>query len=258
LPLTLGTHTVHAKFSDTFGNWSSVVTDTITYDDSPPAVQPPSQVVMAGATVTDGKVLMHVPWSAQDPTSGIAHYDLGQRTDSGTWKDIPLDPAGASVVAGSDAVDRWLAVGHSYTFRARATDMATNVSGWAQGPKLTLRKFQELNSAIRYGGTWRRVSGTFWGGYAKKSMTAGASAAITFSGRAAAWVSRTGPDRGRAQVLVNGVVVATVDLYSPVVGPRTVVWAGNWTMTASRTVTVRNLATAGRPRIDLDAFVIAQ
>lgn len=69
--------------------------------------------------------------------------------------------------------------------------------------------------------------------------------------------ARTGPDRGKAQIFVNGTKVATVDLYSATARPQRIVWAGNWSTTARRTITIRVVGTSGRPRIDLDAFVTA-
>jgi len=58
-------------------------------------------------------------------------------------------------------------------------------------------------------------------------------------------------------VLVNGVKVATVDLYSTTARHQQVVWAGSWASATSRTITIRVLGTSGRPRVDLDAFVTA-
>ena len=57
--------------------------------------------------------------------------------------------------------------------------------------------------------------------------------------------------------MVNGVKVATVDLYSATSKHQQVVWAGSWTTAASRTITIRVQGTSGRPRVDLDAFVTA-
>jgi hypothetical protein len=37
---------------------------------------------------------------------------------------------------------------------------------------------------------------------------------MVFDGTAVTWFARTGPDGGKARVLVDGVRVATVDLYS--------------------------------------------
>jgi GH25 family lysozyme M1 (1,4-beta-N-acetylmuramidase) len=48
------------------------------------------------------------------------------------------------------------------------------------------------------------------------SDRAGASVSMRFVGRGVHWLTVTGPNRGRARVLIDGKVVRTVDLYSPV------------------------------------------
>ena len=67
----------------------------------------------------------------------------------------------------------------------------------------------------------------------------------------------TGPTRGKAEVFVNGAKVATIDLYSATSAHQKVVWVGSYTSAAARTVSIRVLATAGHPRVDLDGFVTA-
>ena len=75
-------------------------------------------------------------------------------------------------------------------------------------------------------------------------------------GRTVELVSRTGPARGKARIYVNGVLKATVDLYAASYQNQRVVWTASWSSTAKRTITVRVVGTSGRPRVDLDAFVV--
>jgi len=100
-------------------------------------------------------------------------------------------------------------------------------------------------------------SPAYWGGAARKSSTAGAKASLTFTGRSIAWVARTGPDRGKAQIYINGTHLVTVDLYSATAQAQRVVWARSWSTASERKVTIRVVGTTGRPRIDLDALVTA-
>jgi hypothetical protein len=72
-----------------------------------------------------------------------------------------------------------------------------------------------------------------------------------------AWVSTKAPSRGIAVVRVDGVKVATIDLYRASLRTRVVVWTYSWDSTATHRVTVRVLGTSGRPRIDVDAFLTA-
>jgi hypothetical protein len=56
--------------------------------------------------------------------------------------------------------------------------------------------------------------------------------------RHAAWVSTLGPDQGLAQVQVDNGKAEVVDLYSPTVQPRRVVWARDGLAAGTHTVTV--------------------
>jgi hypothetical protein len=99
------------------------------------------------------------------------------------------------------------------------------------------------------------VNGTTW-----KTSDAGASATydfneLPFRHMQLGVVMATGPDRGSAQILVNGKVQTTVDTYSAQKGFRQV-------MTSVRlpgrtpTVSIVNAGSPGHARIDIDAFVM--
>jgi hypothetical protein len=107
-----------------------------------------------------------------------------------------------------------------------------------------------------YHGTWTSsTSTTWWGGTAKGSSSAGATASLTFTGRQFAWISLKAYNRGKAQVYVNGVLTATVDLYSATLLKQRVAWSATWSTSATRTVLIKVLGTATRPRIDVDGFI---
>jgi hypothetical protein len=247
------TEDIHAKWRDVAGNWSDEVVAEVTADVTPPDVAPPAPELVSGTSISSGQVAVDVPLSATDDISGVADVTVNERTDNHAWR--PTGTAGAVGVAAATASSA-LTAGHAYTFRAQATDVATNASGWATGPKLTLKKLQESSKRIRYTGNWKRVrASAFWGGAAKKATSAGAAATLTFTGHGVAWVSRLGPNRGRAQVWVDGVLVDTVDLESASYANKRVVWAQNWETAGKHTVTIKVLGTAGRPRVDLDALL---
>jgi hypothetical protein len=164
----------------------------------------------------------------------------------------------AAVVSGlgTPLTDRAVATQHTYRFGGRALDRAGNVSPLANGSTFTLSRYIESSTRIRYSGTWRSTSSSvYWGGVAKYASTAGARATFTSTGRAIAWVARKGPTRGKAEVLVNGTKVATVDLYASSYQNQRVVWSMSWSSAATRTVVIRVVGTSGRPRVDLDAIV---
>ncbi len=75
-----------------------------------------------------------------------------------------------------------------------------------------------------------------------------------------AWVTTKGSNRGRADVYLDGVKVATVDLYSPNLQTRRAMWATAVDPTVTHTLEVRPLGTkntsASAAIVDLDGVVI--
>ncbi len=90
----------------------------------------------------------------------------------------------------------------------------------------------------------------------KHDKIPGAKAKLSFTGRNVAWGAPKSAVRGQAEVWVDGVKETTVDLYSSTTLARRVVFSKSWAFSGSHTVEVRVLGTAGRPRVDVDAFVV--
>ena len=70
-----------------------------------------------------------VSWTGDDPApgSGIDHYDVQYRVDEdGTWEDWPLEPPTSTSAIFGPTSPVVVQAGHSYGFRARAYDLATN------------------------------------------------------------------------------------------------------------------------------------
>jgi hypothetical protein len=136
-------------------------------------------------------------------------------------------------------------------------DVAGNPGEWAYVPSFRLTGVAQSSSAVRYAGTWRTSrSATWWGGTARSSSAKGATVRYTFTGRSIAWVGLTAATRGRAAVYINGAYKATVDLSSTTTRKQVVVWSMNWPTSATRTITIKVLGTAGRPRVDVDGFIV--
>ena len=150
-----------------------------------------------------------------------------------------------------------LAPGQTYRYAVRAFDRAGNVSPFTFGTAFTLAGHQETSTAIRYTGTWGRATAPgLWGGAVRYATAASARASFTFTGRSVGFVTTTSPSRGRAAIYVNGVHVKTIDLLSASWRNGVVGWSQTWSTAARRTVEVRVLGTAGRPRVDLDGWVV--
>ena len=73
----------------------------------------------------------------------------------------------------------------------------------------------DTNYSIRFG-TWSGIwNGKALGGGYRLADTADASVTFTTRGRSFQWITARGPNYGRAVIYVDGIRVATVDLYSP-------------------------------------------
>jgi hypothetical protein len=119
------------------------------------------------------------------------------------------------------------------------------------------RVINDGHSAVKYSGRWGMAGhGTYVGDKAHYSTQRGASASLTFKGRAVAWYGPTGPTRGKARVSIDGKAVATVDLRSSSFDARVVVFSRRFATSGQHTITITVLGTAGRPNVTVDAFVV--
>ncbi len=84
-----------------------------------------------------------------------------------------------------------------------------------------------------------------------------------FYGRKLAWIGTTGPDKGRAEVWIDGGRVAVVDLYSPAYRLRVPVYqkyftTGNeWHTVQIRPLGKANAASSGT-RVDVDGLAVVR
>jgi hypothetical protein len=235
-------------------NWSvvdrgriSIFAGTSPTDTTAPSITGP-RLTLAEGTVGP-LVPVRVRWSASDNKTGISRVEVQRQTDGGPWTSL-----GATSTEGW--TNRWLATGHTYRFRARATDGAGNRSAWAYGTTRRLSGYSESNDRVTWRGSWTMsTDGGWWGGKARSATAAGARATIQFTGTAIEWIAAVGPDQGKARVVVDGVTVATVDLKASTVGLARSVFRKSWTSSGTHTLRVEVLGTTGRPRVDVDGFV---
>jgi hypothetical protein len=243
---------------DAVSNWgpaANVGAASLVIDRTAPTASRPRASLRAGvglaSTSTGTGILASLTWTARDTGgAGLASYDVRRSRDGGAFAVIA-----ARVTARSLAVS--LPPGHSYRFEVRPRDRAGNVGAWRAGPTLRPSLVQQGNAAIAYGGAWRLGTST---GYSAGSdvftIAAGARARYTFTGRGIAWVTTKGPDRGAVKVYVDGILVATVDTRAPTLGFRAVAFARTWSTSGTHTLKLVAVGTAGRPRIDVDAFEV--
>jgi len=225
-------------------------------DTTAPVAEAPVQSFDTPSTPGTSTVPVKLTWSATDNTdgSGIASYQLQGSVNGGTYSNITLPSATATTST------RSLQPNNTYRYRVAAKDKAGNVSAWAYGPSFKVSAYQENATAVTHpSGTWWRASlSGAYGSYVKYATTAGATTKLTFTGRNVAWVAPKSSTRGKAEVYVDGTYVQTLDLYSASTLARQVVFSQSWATSGSHTLEVKVLGTSGRPRVDVDAFVVLQ
>ena len=225
---------------------------TLTIDDSAPTTTGPVASLRSGSSLSGSKARIRLTWSGSDAEgSGIDHYTLARSTDGGTrW---------STIESSTSATFKNLKVRTtgSVRYRVRAVDVVGNVGPWTEGPVLSPRLIQETSSSIRYRGIWKRdASAAFSSRSVNFTKVTRAKAKYTFSGRSIGFVTTTTPNRGAVRVYIDGTYQATVDLQAIARENRVVVWQRTWSSSASRTIKLVAIGSAGHRRIDLDAFVI--
>ncbi len=251
-----GRRDVYIEWRDDSGNWSDPVHAWVWYLVPPPAdLNAPTEAapnVVLGIGSIGPNVPLTIAWSATDlEGSAIASYDLEESVDGSAFAPIAL----ASPT--STSISRLVPVGPSRRFRVRATDAAGNTSGWVYGDDVRVGVVQNNSTAIHYLGTWTTVHASSWfGGSARYSTKSRARATLAFSGRGIAFVSKLGPGRGKAWIYIDGTHVATVDLGSSRTSRSRVVFTRQWLAPGAHTIAVKDMSPTGRPRVDVDAFVV--
>jgi Bacterial Ig-like domain len=228
---------------------------TTSTDITSPLVQPPGHDLILTSTI-GSSVPVKVSYSATDDRSIISSYQLEQSTNGGAYADVLLSPATSTTTT------RNLYSGLDYRFRVRATDRAHNRSGWVFGKGFTVDAQQESSSSVAYNGACTQESSTSsHGGALRYAGNAKSSARFAFAGTDVAWISPRGPNRGRAEVWLDGAKAATVGLYASRPLARKVVYStGGLDPTVNHTLEVRVLGTkqaaSSGTRVDVDAFVV--
>jgi hypothetical protein len=247
--LEQGVYSAYATATDATGNVSPISAYlTITLDTSPPTItKAPTQSLLSPQTLpTFASVSQRLEWAAGDHTD-IVRYQLQRLGVYVSYEDVALPYPSAHGITLSPSPST---SGTSYAYRVMAEDTAGNRGPWA-GSTFGMRAFQEDSADVTYAGTWRDSSVSAAYGAALKYATAsGAKATFGFTGREFAWVTGKGPDRGEAEVWVDGeqmdgnasvAGVQPFDLYDASSKARQVVYRGAWPSSSAHTVEVRVL-----------------
>jgi hypothetical protein len=159
--------------------------------------------------------------------------------------------------AASRAASYALELKASYRLRLRAMDRGGTWSPWVETATPTrVLPVDDRRSAIAYRGAWRRTSDV---SAMSRTLTAsgqaGASAALTFTGRGVAIVAPRTRNRGIAEVYLDGVLAKRIGLWSSTASPRQVVFARSFAEVGVHTIEWRVAGTARHPLVELDALL---
>ncbi len=252
-----GAKRVYVQLRDRAGNWSAPFSDRTVLDATPPEVGVPEPRFVAGTTIAAGepRIPVRVSFAATDPTSGLERTELERRRDLADWTAVDLgDPTAtvASVRLPDDDAVEW-------RFRARARDAAGAWSDHSASGTITVHSTQEGSGAWTWLGDWTtRAMDDAFGPSIRTADGAPAIGELTLRGRQVALVAPRGPGLGIAEIRLDGVAVATVDLYAPAADPRRIVWQASLAggdHTLAVVVTGDANAAASGTRIAIDAVV---
>jgi subtilisin len=223
-------------------------------NDAPTAAPPEANALYKSSITGAATSQVRVVWpAATDPSSAIAGYELEYSLDLGPWQ-----PAGTAAGSATAAV-RTVALNHAHRFRIRARDAVGIWSEWVEGPLLKLGIVQDTSSAMKYATGWyRSSSANASGGSTRYTTRRNASVRLTMMARTLSIVAPVGPTRGTANIYVNGVYQATINLYWKVGVSRRIVWTKTFEADGLKTLEIRANGTAGRPRIDVDAVLVGR
>jgi kumamolisin len=244
-----GCHTLFVRAWDNIGESSVNSYGPVCYDATAPVTVTGTSHFVRGTQIAAGKVPVQIAWSGSDTGgSGLKNFTLWQSTDGASFSEIATPTTTTQNVM--------LAAGHTYQFAVNAVDNAGNTGAFVFEPKFKLQAVQEAAPAITYAGVWTlSTDSTASGGKLKFTTAKNASAKYKFTGRSIAWVGGMATNRGSASVQLDSTPATADNTHATTTKPRVLLYVHNMT-NGPHTLLITNSATAGHPRIDVDAFVV--
>ena len=120
-------------------------------------------------------------------------------------------------------------------------------------------KTDDRNAALAYSGGWATTaSGNYASGTGTFSLNAGGTVQYTFTGTGVKWYGVVGNDHGKADVYIDNVLDATIDLYTPHWAANTIVYAKRDLVSGSHTIKIvvrsdKNVASSNN-YVEIDAL----
>ncbi len=224
-------------------------------DETVPTATAPVAAIRTGAALVGTAIPVTLAWTGADEAggTGLHHYEVARSANGCSTFGV------ATTVSSSAASVTWSTTVPStgnVCFRVRSFDAAGNASNWETGPLLTPRLTQQSSSLVKYVKTWTLAASAKYSGSSEKyTKTAKATATYKVAAQNIALVITRGTGRGKVGIWVDGVLVKTVDTKASATQYRYIAWQTALTP-GTHTIKLVVAGTAGRPRVDLDAFAI--
>jgi hypothetical protein len=192
---------------------------------------------------------MVLTWTSADSLTDVLAEHLQRSTDGITWTDYPVV---------------WQTLRPAYfhqpnasrlQFRTTPEDCLGNSGATHTGVAFSAWAVQ-VGAGSYQGGWLTAASALHQGGHTRYSSTAGARAAYRFYGREIALLGPKGPTRGAAYIAIDGHRIAAVTEYARTGLARMVVFRRAFATLGWHTISATVAGTAGRPRFDVDAFLV--
>jgi hypothetical protein len=244
LPLTTGTWQVAVRALDGAGNASRWVSGYVRVDSGIPVM---TSLRVSQTVVRTVDARFSAAWGGTDNV-GVARYQWRARRSP--------DGAPSAIVSTTRRSGTFaLGVG-SWYLDVRAVDAVGNASPWRSVHVLVPRDDRSFSFSA---GTTRRTGSTFYRGTLTSTKVKGATLTTTTSGAEAfVLIGRVGPSYGKLVITVDG-AAKTID--TAYLGGKRVTQVHDRVVlfsvrlgAGSHTVTIRNLATTGRPTIAIDGL----
>jgi hypothetical protein len=239
-------HLIYA--TDATGSYVKTVLDWPVVGEPAPITTPLTAPVFYGRLGTDGSVPITINW--QPTKAGTVGFDIQRNTEN----------AGFLAVA-SPTANTWsqsLMSGKRYQHRVRSRYDGGVTSTWVpDGAVVTLARIEENATSLTFTGKWTRLAQTAAsGGAVRQTKTPGSAVSITTSARNVSLIATTGRKMALVNVYVNGVLIKTIDLKRAENNvTRRIVWVGQFTTVAVRTIKFVAVKKGTRVRVDFDAIV---
>jgi subtilisin len=221
-------------------------------DNQPPVVHAPRASFRTGSRAGLTTVPLRLAWAAASDLSGVVAYELGEVDASGSVT------SRVSFRGSARTTDRPATRGAWHTYALRARDRLGNTAAWVKAAPVRADAIQESGTGTSRSAGWTRYASPYAiGGGGAYATRAGSWFRFRFSGATAvALVGGRGPTRGAAAIYLDGVYVRTVDSWARESSSRWLLFTRNTDPAVGHTLTIKVLGTPGRPRVDVDAFLV--